>query len=158
MNPIFDAIEAGDAKKLEKALGVDKSQLEMVSDEHEGLTPLLLACQNSNLEIVRVLLKAGANPDYDGHHYACPIHEGAHNLGILKELLAAGAKPDRPAEDYVTALMMLAESDKFLPQVEELLKAGADPAIVNKMGETALSIAEEFGALKVATAIREKMK
>jgi ankyrin repeat protein len=58
-------------------------------------TPLLIACQKDNIEIVALLLSLGASPDISGMYGNYPIHMAAANgnFEIAKLLVNHGANP-----------------------------------------------------------------
>lgn len=60
-----------------------------------GETALHHAAIQGNLEIVRLLLAAGAEPDLAGEHGFTPLHEAIlqGHVEIIRQLLAAGADP-----------------------------------------------------------------
>ncbi len=75
-------------------------QLDFNSRDVEGLTPLMRAIQKNNLDIVRELLNAGANPKlkeagrgWTALHMAAAM-KGNINPEIIKLLLAKGARAD----------------------------------------------------------------
>ena len=156
VSDLFEAIEAGDLESMRKFIrqGCD---LEEISDERWGLTPLLVAAELQNAEAMKVLLDAGADPDYDGHSSCHPIHPATVEVECLKVILEAGASPNAYAEDYITPLMTVMR-DEALPQALMLLEAGADPARVDRDGLTALDRAVKNGARKVAKELRRRLE
>lgn len=93
------------------------------------------------LEMCKVLLKAGLDPNASGganpHGYHGPPIAAAalRNNRQLVELLLAqpGIKPDNAAQDGYTALLHAAEKNS-VQIAGMLLKAGADPNVINKRG------------------------
>lgn len=72
----------------------------------KGETLLHIACVKPNIDTVRSLLEAGANPNTKDHSNWLPLHEAA-SFGyyeICELLLEAGAVPDTPGKDNRTAL------------------------------------------------------
>ena len=63
----------------------------------EGLTPLMLACQNTNIDVIATLIEKNANPNERNNfqsaamHYAASLQATALPLVLLLE---AGADPD----------------------------------------------------------------
>jgi ankyrin repeat protein len=69
-----------------------------------GITPLHLAVQNGDAEIVRMLLKATRSVNTEDAEGVCPIHVAAWtgNLAIGRMLVEAGAEPDAKTHSAVT--------------------------------------------------------
>ncbi|XP_019857636.1 PREDICTED: ankyrin-1-like [Amphimedon queenslandica] len=122
------------------------------------LTPLMAACtaKEDNLEIVRLLLKAGADPNvkFQSSEKSRRSGDTALTMAIVcnktKELiqllLEKGADLNVQSESDNPLLngwapLMVASSHDNLEIVQLLLKAGADPNIKSKNGSTALACA-----------------
>ncbi len=155
ISSLFEAIEAGDLKWMHHYIRAG-SDLEEISDARSGMTPLIVAAELCNMEAMKVLLEAGADPNFDGHTSSSPIHPATVDLECLKVLLEAGADPNSFAEDYFTPLMFVTR-DEALPQALLLLESGADPTPINGDGETVLDMAERHGAHRVASLIRRHL-
>lgn len=91
-----DALWAAARNEDPKAL---KAALEKGADVNAtnemGITALWIAAGKKNLEVIDLLLKAGADPSVrDGIWYQTPLSQavGGGNLEMAKKLLAAGAK------------------------------------------------------------------
>ena len=125
ISDLFEAIEAGDLESMRKFIrqGCD---VEEISDERWGMTPLLVAAELRNADAMKILLDAGADPNSEGESGFFPIHVATADLECLKVLLEAGGDPNREGEDYVTPLMQIMR-DEAMPRVLILLEAGADP-------------------------------
>ena len=108
---------------------------------------------NDSVEMVTALLKAGADVNYQENypnpafHSALPLSTPLHhacyngNSAVVKILLdQQGIKLNTIDVDNCTPLMWAARKGNG-EIVGLLLKAGADPSIKNKNGETAFSIA-----------------
>ncbi|MBI3927889.1 MAG: ankyrin repeat domain-containing protein [Armatimonadetes bacterium] len=116
--------------------------------DEAGRTSLMLACDRGDLEMVELLLAAGADPaarepDTGESALHCAVRRG--NPGIVKTLLAAGADPDLPDTWEGSTPLALAASQGDLPLVELLLEAGADPERADHNGETPLDSARRRG-------------
>ena len=152
ISSLFEAVEAGDLDSMRQFIrqGCD---LDEISDERWGMTPLLVAAELRNAEAMKILLDAGADPNSEGESGFFPIHAATADLECLKVLLEAGGDPNREGEDYVTPLMQIMR-DEALPRVLILLEAGADPKRPDRDGITALDRAIRNGATRVTEEIR----
>jgi ankyrin repeat protein len=109
---------------------------------HKSRTALMEACSSNNLELIKVLLDAGADPNVQNDKGQTAL---THNSNFiysytLEKLLIAGADPNIKDNIGQTVLMNMV-SQGALSSVEILLKAGADPNTQNDKGQTALIIA-----------------
>jgi ankyrin repeat protein len=131
-------------------------------DTFIGLTPLMNAAGNRNVDAVKLLMAKGAAVNAVSKTEGLPkIQTGTVEFGgwtpllmasafgppeAVKMLLDAGAKTD--AQDYrgFTSLMLAAGTDRYDRRIVSMLVAhGADPRPANHMGETALDWANKFG-------------
>lgn len=110
-------------------------------------TPLILAISwMSDPETVKILLKAGANPNLDTVDGFYPVHEASviQNTDILETLLAADAEVDvRTKDDNMTPLH-LATYSQNLNTVNLLLANGADPNAKAVKSLTPLHLAARY--------------
>lgn len=113
-----------------------------------GATPLLLAAEHSLHKLVPLLLALGADPDATDKYGRTPLMRAARNgdTRIVSFLLGQGAAVNLATRKRGwTALMWAAASDST-SCARAILDAGAEPAIVNGSGQTALDIARESGS------------
>jgi len=113
-----------------------------------GEAALHKAIRANNLSIVRILLKAGANPslkEEEQEYSPLMIAFNGSNVdwAIFQALLEAGADINSRASRGETALM-LAVFKLNLKAVEKLLELGADVNDRDISGNTALAIAQEM--------------
>ena len=113
----------------------------------DGYTCLLTAIESSDIEILDLLLKAGANINTEGINGNTPLHKAVIQNDIPKAqlLLDAGANVDqrKSIDGYETPLMEAAFFG-HANMVEFLLRSGADPSLKDcMMDRTALDIAIE---------------
>ena len=107
----------------------------------DGNPALILAMEKGYVEIVKLLLEAGANAnarDKDGN-YALILAMEEGYVGIVKLLLEAGANTNARDEYGWTALMNAAR-DGHVEIVKLLLEAGADVNATDKYGDTVLEL------------------
>jgi ankyrin repeat protein len=120
-----------------------------------GNTALMMAAYQHNGAAVATLLARGAvvaQPGWTALHYAAAAGDDA----IIKQLLQHGAPIDARsprASGTFTALMMAAREGHGRT-VDLLLAAGADAALRNGEGLTAVDIAERADKAGIAAAIR----
>jgi hypothetical protein len=142
---LISASEFGDIRRVGELLAA-KSDVNVKG--RQGFTPLMLAAEGLQLEVVRALLSAGANVNAkadDGGTALMLLLEGSSpkQLPIVEALLAAGADVNVTPPNSRTALMETAMhgDDKV---VAALLAAGAKPNLTNQGGETALILALKY--------------
>lgn len=114
-----------------------------------GWAPLHLAARRSSPEVVRALLRAGADLDRrDERNGWTPLLHAIHmrNRPAARELLEAGAEVDRRSESGVTPLFMAAGYG-MEGVVRQLLERGADPRAETD-GLNALWAAAGGGAIR----------
>jgi ankyrin repeat protein len=123
----------------------------------EGFYPIHLAAEQGHSEVIRVLLRAGA--DVNTPHpkvQATPLQYAAMHghLDAVRTLLAAGARVDSVDNIGRTPLMWAASEGRG-EVVQELLKHGAKANCTTKAGWTALRYAEDKGHAQVAELLRK---
>jgi hypothetical protein len=118
-----------------------------------GDTALHLAAAGYRLEIVRLLLAAGANSNAaTNHRRSTPLHYAAdgyingpawdakRQVSTLRCLLAAGADINAQDKNGATAVHRAVRT-RCATAVQFLLKAGAAPTMKNKSGSTPFHLA-----------------
>lgn len=113
--PLLAAIRAGNPGFLQQLLSVSTIDPDRPGRDGEGLTPLMLASRQGDLEAVQLLLAAGAT-------VGATVAEG----------------------DNVDALMLAVQAGQ-LAVVEQLLAANADPQVKSSGGETLLQMLPAAG-------------
>lgn len=128
---------------LKSYLKNDPCCIDIPGSDH-AVTPLAAACIRGHLDVVRLLLRHGANPDALSPQrrtplfYATSTPEGRDRHPIVRALLEAGANVDECYADngFITPLMnaitLIADQDV----VEELLRHGASPSAKDLAGHT----------------------
>ena len=102
-------------------------------NDHED-TPLLMACENQNVYLVEILLKAGADPNRKLLNGFAPLHYAASegNYPIAKALLAGGADSNVRNLDGETPLIFAArEGENDMTAL--LIENGADVNLTDNM-------------------------
>ena len=111
-----------------------------------GCTPLLRAIRfNKNPEVVKALLKAGADTRTDRKW--TPLHEAVEdteNPAVIEALLKAGADPNARSNYKRTPLHEAVTNTGDPAVIEALLKAGADPNARDQWKQTPLHRAATY--------------
>lgn len=118
-----------------------------------GDTALHLAAAGYRVEIVRLLLRAGADPNASSNHrHSAPLHYAADGfitgpvwsadkqVGTIRALLDKGANVHLQDKNGATALHRAVRT-RCAAAVQCLLAAGASPTMKNKPGSTAFHLA-----------------
>ncbi len=135
---LLDAAEAGDrvvALRLLAAKGTDPNK-----PGPDGTTPIMYAASNGDVELVRALIKAGANVKVRNQLGTTAITEAAiiGSAPIIDALLKAGADPNTKNPEGETPLMAVARSGN-VEAARLLLEARADVNAKESFGgQTAL--------------------
>jgi serine/threonine-protein phosphatase 6 regulatory ankyrin repeat subunit B len=145
---IVEAAKARDGVALRLLLRDPKCDID--ATDANGGTALTEAAANGHRDNVRLLLNAGANPNVHltaSGYTALMLAAERNDVEMLGLLLEAGVEVNAADVSGLTALMWAAYSAETGPTtaVEMLLLAGADPAIVNRKGETAIALARWHG-------------
>lgn len=114
-------------------------------DEECG-TPLIYACQNNALEIVKMLLDNGADPNAGNQENLMPLHFSAASgaLPIINLLVKAGADVNCMNNHGSTPLMFMARNAKTAAALNFIKNPAVDVSIKNNVGWTAAMYAIAF--------------
>ena len=147
--PLVKAVAHNDLEAVNALLarGVDPNVKNSIE-----VPVLLMAIENGSAAIVRALLSSGADSNVrDVDTDRTPLLEAIGRIDLVKILLASGAKVNvacRKEGDLLFGMtpLMAAASNGYEDVVEVLFHAGADANSTMPSGDTALSLAKEFGA------------
>jgi ankyrin repeat protein len=108
-------------------------------------SPFLNYNDSTSLQIVGMLLDAGANPNVHGTFRQTPLHQAADtgNLALVRALVAAGADVNA-SSDVGTPLQRAVEKGNAVI-VEELLQAGAVPARYSGASPAIRELIDRYG-------------
>ena len=139
---LYKAIEKGDTKRVQTLIDVCGTDIEARGNPGTyGLTPLMYAAAGGHIEVVKLLLKAGAKVEAEDYYGDTPLiyasKKGEGNIEIVKLLLNAGAEVE--AKDSLgRAPLILASKQGHVELVKLLLKSGAEVEVKNRWGDTPL--------------------
>jgi ankyrin repeat protein len=145
---LFDAVGAGKAELVEAALKAGKSP----NTIGPGFGSLLKqATAHNQLEIIKLLLRYGADPRAKGNEEIVGIAVNAERMDILKCLVGAGALVVKPQGScYQGDILVDATLKDNIEMVQYLLQHGADPKGTWALGNmTAFQIAAARGDVSI---------
>jgi len=126
-------------------------------DETKALSrPLFLAAQRGHAEVVKVLLKHGANAN-TSYTFGSPIHAAAraNDADIVALLLENGTNPDLMAGDFDQSPIHEAAARGAFEAAELLIEYGADVNFRNNKGRPAIHAAAMSGNQGMVNFLRE---
>ncbi|MEU9604212.1 ankyrin repeat domain-containing protein [Streptomyces sp. NPDC048057] len=150
---LFAAVHEGDADAVVRAL---RSGVPADATDEDDQTALYVAALHNDLDVVRLLLAAGADPerpsgDDGGDLPLCGAAVGGH-AQVCRALLAAGARPDT-AESMGFRALTWAVQQGYATTARVLLEAGADPDLPGPGGEPPLVVAARRGSPRTVRAL-----
>lgn len=130
---LFEAIKRGDHMQVQRHINqaIDPNQRDEL-----GRPLLILAVMNNRLEIVRMLLRSGADPNTSYENIPALMFAATSNRcsqDIVDALLAARADPNGEASLTRSTPLLEAAAYGNYKCVDSLLKAGANVDAVNEM-------------------------
>lgn len=155
---MFEAAAVGDADRVRELIEKDRSLANATSPD--GYSPLGLAAFFKRRDVVRQLLRAGADPKpasrqggFTPLHSAVATDAGAADSEIVRMLLDAGADPNARSASGGTPLHTAAFTGDRA-SLDLLLRHGADASIKNAGGKSPAEIARERGNQEVAELLK----
>lgn len=121
---LYVACVIGRPDFVREAITRDPATLDADCSVHVGITPLMVAAQYGQLEVVRVLVEAGARINYDDARRTTPLHAAAEggNIEVARFLLEHGA--DLTASSYQGTALHRAAMHGKLGMVKFLIESG----------------------------------
>jgi ankyrin repeat protein len=111
-----------------------------------GQTPLLQACLGGNLEIIRLLLKAGANPGHQNHQAHSVLHYLAaycYDATLVEEIIERGADINATSIKLNTPLHFAGMNGNHVA-AKVLLDHGANRNAINEDKKSVLFLAKKW--------------
>jgi ankyrin repeat protein len=138
---LHEAIAAGDRTKVQELI---RGAANVHYIGNWGCTPLELAIELGNLDIVQDLLTAGAQVDFGVGSAPLEMAVRTGKIDIVNILISAGANLNEDLGDNHTVLMAAAAAG-HLNIVQLLIEKGADPNAIREDGASALLCATSNG-------------
>lgn len=134
----FEAVRFNDFQAISALIekGVDLN----INDEH-FYTPMFWASSQGAAETVNLLIKAGADVNYQNKFGFTALMLARYDVEILNLLIKAGAKINPQDKNGNTAIFY-AITDEDVNKLKYLLENGADTKVKNKAGLSPLEFAE----------------
>jgi ankyrin repeat protein len=144
---VFEACAAGLAGDVARLV---KENPKLVNERsHDGWTPLHLTAFFGRLELVKILLDAGAPmlAISKNNESNLPINAAAagRRNDVVRLLIERGCPPDARASDQGYTALHLAANSGNVELVEFLLRSGADRSLRTGAGQTAQDLAVKQG-------------
>lgn len=140
---LFQAIVNGDREAVAELLdaGANANYCDWSGEgDWVGYVPTQLAAHFDHVEILRILLRAGAE---DRSYIDEAIHFQSYEC--IKEWMKDGGSLDEPIDEYKKTRLMLAIEKASVKVVELLLNYGVDLESKDEYGDTALMVAADLG-------------
>ena len=149
---LVQAVFAGDAALLPQGNGILAS-INRINPE--GQAPLHIAAGNGSVELIKELIKRGANVNLTNENRQAPLHWAAWNnqSEAIKVLLYYGANAAQTDLAGNTPLIFAAQNGSTEASLA-LLKNGADKYAANNTGKTASLTAQDDGFRDLAQALK----
>jgi ankyrin repeat protein len=148
---LSDTVEHGSFEQVALALGQD------THTEIDLASALFTAVRKDDIKLVQVLIEHGANPNHQFKEDWMILHSAVEHeqIDMIRFLVAHGAERNLPDQGGWTPLHSAVDlegdsawqagrtSTSAISKL--LLDLGADPAIKNGAGKTALDLARDYG-------------
>lgn len=137
---------------------MDPTKLDPHKKDTSGRTHLHRWAIRGDVDVVKVLLQAGADPNVTDHAGYTPLHESAlRNRGnVVRLLLENGANVNAKGVDLDTALHDAIDNGH--PDVVAiLLQFGADPHIRNSKGLSPMEMAKELDLMDIVVQLKQAL-
>jgi ankyrin repeat protein len=146
---------ANDNFKEAENLIINGANVNQKDENYNNITPIFLAVENGNVELVEILLNFGARINARDDNKQTPLMrlDSDASAELVRLLLGRGAKANAVDADGNTPLISAAENSASAEILQILLESGANPNAQNKQGQTALMKAAENDQLESVRAL-----
>ena len=141
---LFAAVRQGDVKFLKEHL----DQPSLGARDRRGATLLMHAAAFGNVEILKLLLDAGADVNARNDFDATALLWGARDPEKSWLLIERGANVNARSKQGRTPLMLASLRPGGSETVALMLEKGADPKVKDGRGDTALGLAATIGEVE----------
>lgn len=153
MTELHRASARGDFETARSLLSDPQVRHAVDSLDASGWTPLMLACENGYLNVVKLLAEAGSdlNRQATSGTNAAPLHIAAENghTGIVKFLLDKSKMTINLEMSWGFTPLMLAAGRGHIDTAEVLIQSGASVFKALEDGGTAITIASHYGHTEI---------
>ena len=147
------------ANKMDSAMTLIKSGIDVNFMNSEGMTALLGATYRGSITVVKALVKAGAKINVGDERMKNPLEFALSNgrLDIAKALLKTGVNVNM-VDLFGTNLLIKAALENNLETIKFLVMAGADPLTEDSHGSTMEELASDPTLRKHLTTVIEALR
>ena len=156
-HPVFAAVQRGDISALERLLKESRDKRLANARNAEGEPLLYVAAESGSVDLVGVVLEAGADVNGRSENGETALHAAGMqgSAGVATLLLEKGANPELANRDGERALYWAAATGT-LEVVKVLLDKGVALNVQDVRGNTALHGAADGGHAAVVKLLLEK--
>jgi ankyrin repeat protein len=151
---LMDGLRRGDVAGFRRDLAANRSGAN--ASGLAGTTPLMYAALYGDVEAMRQLLEAGADPNVASDSGSTALMLAIHDPAKTRLLLDAGANPNIRPDDGRTALIVAASQFGSSAVVKLLLDRGATASAATANRTTALRLAAGTGDAEVMRLLVER--
>lgn len=146
---LYRASKVGDIDTVIRLLNTKRLNIDWQNDSEKKMTALHVTAQKGHLEILKELLRCGANPNLKDTFFQTPLHYAAHHghVLIVRELILGNALIDVKNTSGSTPLH-IASWRGHVSVIKELIAYNANINLQNKLG-SALRSAVTYGKVEV---------
>ncbi|XP_063710850.1 ankyrin repeat and EF-hand domain-containing protein 1-like isoform X2 [Symsagittifera roscoffensis] len=149
------ATRSGDVESLKKAIMLGHTNVDQRDKYYK--TPLMAACRQGNVQMVRFLLSLGADVNAKDNFFWTPLHFACNSgqLPIVQLLLDEGANINALTMHKATPLMRAVETSR-IEVVDFLLEKGARVSIETVKEETVMDKAYSWSDPRVTVKVKNR--
>jgi len=154
--PVLEAARAANWNSVRSLVSKGLTKESVNAADTDGTRPLHWAVRADELEIARLLLRAGADPNAETRLGVTALYLAAQNgdAEMVKALLDAGAKANQVDRATGESILMTAIRSGNTAAVQALLSSGADAnAAEPQLRVTPLMLAAETGSAEMVRAL-----